>query len=145
MDEQDAVRCSNSIANVTRTLHHVQQRLEDFEEQSLTPFKEVVRQFNDRFESSTKPYIILRSLYFQSMPVRHSAIAQAHKRTFEWVLTPNTHTIEDSNTSVDFPTWLQSGAGTYWITGKPGKSYSAVTRDYIQLLILLQQALASPL
>jgi hypothetical protein len=52
---------------------------------------------------------IVASLNYDTRPVRHSAVAQAHKDTFQWAF--------DSRLSH----WLRSGSGIFWVSGKPGK------------------------
>lgn len=55
---------------------------------------------------------IVSSLNYDSRPVRHDSVPQAHKDTFQWAF--------DSRLS----DWFLSGNGTFWISGKPGSGKS---------------------
>jgi hypothetical protein len=55
---------------------------------------------------------IVASLNYDSRPVRHGSVPQAHKDTFQWAF--------DSRLSH----WLRSGNGIFWISGKPGSGKS---------------------
>ncbi|KAH8879820.1 hypothetical protein GQ53DRAFT_849393 [Thozetella sp. PMI_491] len=55
---------------------------------------------------------IVASLNYDSRPVRHDSVPQAHKDTFQWAF--------DSRLSE----WLRSGGGAFWISGKPGSGKS---------------------
>lgn len=62
----------------------------------------------------TKEQAILRSLSFESRPIRHRSIVKAHKETFRWVF-------QDSHTNgTGFAPWLENGSGIFWISGKAG-------------------------
>ncbi|KAI1736281.1 hypothetical protein F4680DRAFT_469161 [Xylaria scruposa] len=72
--------------------------------------------------SATRENVILRSLSFDSRPVRHTSIPDASKRTFEWAF-------EQSNPPTSSATgslieWLRDGEGSFWVTGKPGSGKS---------------------
>ena len=55
---------------------------------------------------------IVASLNYDSRPVRHGSVPQAHKDTFQRAF--------DSRLSH----WLRSGSGIFWISGKPGSGKS---------------------
>ena len=55
---------------------------------------------------------IVASLNYDSRPVRHGSVPQAHKDTFQWAF--------DSRLSY----WLRSGSGIFWVSGKPGSGKS---------------------
>lgn len=55
---------------------------------------------------------IAASLNYDSRPIRHDSVPQAHKDTFQWVF--NSRLSE----------WLRSGSGTFWVSGKPGSGKS---------------------
>ncbi|CAD6575193.1 MAG: hypothetical protein ASARMPRED_007126 [Alectoria sarmentosa] len=66
---------------------------------------------------------LLESLYFPDIHARQEGIVEAHKQTFEWIfdkpcseVRPWYHFIE----------WLQTGRGTYWISGKAGSGKSTL-------------------
>ncbi|KAH6652150.1 hypothetical protein BKA67DRAFT_660917 [Truncatella angustata] len=55
---------------------------------------------------------IVASLNYDSRPVRHDSVPQAHKDTFRWAF--------DSQLA----DWFRSGNGTFWVSGKPGSGKS---------------------
>jgi hypothetical protein len=55
---------------------------------------------------------IVASLNYDSRPVRHSSLPQAHRNTFQWAF--------DSRLSE----WFSSGSGIFWVSGKPGSGKS---------------------
>ncbi|KAK3370830.1 hypothetical protein B0T24DRAFT_531769, partial [Lasiosphaeria ovina] len=77
-----------------------------------------------------KEHHILKSIAFDSLPARHSAVREAHRETFEWVFKEDSH-----NTSTRTVTgcgnliaWLKHGNGTFWISGKPGSGKSTLMK-----------------
>lgn len=66
---------------------------------------------------------ILQSLYFRVLPVRHHAIAEAHKETFRWIL--NDDPSEGKNI---FLRWLEAENGIFWVSGKPGSGKSTLMK-----------------
>lgn len=64
---------------------------------------------------------VLRTLAFEPMSDRESRIAEAHKKTFEWVF--------DSR-KTQFRPWLESEStgDVFWITGKPGSGKSTLMK-----------------
>jgi len=82
----------------------------------------------------TRELAIVSSLGFPSRTVRHEAIASAHKETFEWVFRTKTEpepcqeaAMSNTASREDKPNlleWLKHGAGTFWVSGKPGSGKS---------------------
>ena len=60
---------------------------------------------------------LLESLHFPEIHARQEGIEEAHKKTFSWIFEkPRDH----GQPWHDFVHWLESGHGTYWISGKAG-------------------------
>jgi len=76
--------------------------------------------------AAAKEQQILRSLSFESRPVRHSSIPSAHIKTFEWVFRSHDSNGngDPSTTRGDLLKWLAEGNGTFWVSGKPGSGKS---------------------
>lgn len=55
---------------------------------------------------------IVASLNYDSRPVRHDSVPQAHKDTFRWAF--------DSRLA----DWFRTGSSTFWVSGKPGSGKS---------------------
>ncbi|KAK5654647.1 hypothetical protein OQA88_6968 [Cercophora sp. LCS_1] len=70
----------------------------------------------------TKDHRILKSLSFDSRPVRHSSIPTAYSRTLEWAFTQPEK--ERTSQQGDILTWLREGNGFFWVSGKPGSGKS---------------------
>lgn len=71
-----------------------------------------------------KQQVILESLTFEGRPVRHTQIATAHVKTFEWAL----RTDEDPTLGPSIGAWLQRGNGIFWVSGKPGSGKSTLMK-----------------
>lgn len=71
---------------------------------------------------------ILESLRFKSITERQEEIADAHRNTFQWLFRSGSALHEPQIPRTDFVEWLQTGKGTYWISGKPGSGKSTLMR-----------------
>jgi Cdc6-like AAA superfamily ATPase len=74
---------------------------------------------------------ILKSLAFNGMHDRFEAIPEAHKETFEWLLSDNDTDgdVKRHRSSRDsFINWLSSGSGIFHITGKLGSGKSTLMK-----------------
>lgn len=77
-----------------------------------------------------KEHAVLNSLAFDCRPVRHEAIAVAHRQTFRWAFGARDEgTIDASETQcLSLGTWLTHGDGIFWISGKPGSGKSTLVK-----------------
>ncbi|KAK4452678.1 hypothetical protein QBC34DRAFT_455598 [Podospora aff. communis PSN243] len=80
-------------------------------------------------EAAAKENLILRSLSFESRPVRHSSIPSAYSRTFEWAF--EGQEVDGSGTKanewshgIGLLDWLKGGQDIFWVSGKPGSGKS---------------------
>lgn len=73
---------------------------------------------------------ILESLYFSSITERFEAVDEAHKKTFQWIFQrpEDTAQFAEGRRWDDFPRWLESGKGLYWINGKAGSGKSTLMK-----------------
>lgn len=76
--------------------------------------------YREGFEGILQANAILKSLQFESMAIRHCQIAEAQRRTFDWIFSPHRLPQTDPRSKIDLASWLQNGDGIYWRTGKPG-------------------------
>ena len=60
---------------------------------------------------------ILKSLYFKTLPARHSSIVEAHRKTFDWIFKPVPETRTKHRPNIKFMDWLKSGSRVYWVSG----------------------------
>jgi hypothetical protein len=72
---------------------------------------------------------ILQTLSFPMMTERRDGVAEAHKKTFQWIFEDPP---SEEPTWSTFPKWLASGSGIYWINGKAGSGKSTLMR-FIEL------------
>lgn len=73
---------------------------------------------------------LLQSLRFPTITERFEEIIESHRLTFQWIfqgLGDGTHT-EKGKWWSDFPEWLRSGTGIYWINGKPASGKSTLMK-----------------
>jgi len=69
--------------------------------------------------------LILQSLRFRTMDDRYEEIEPAHKKTFGWIFTEPD---QEKKMWADFPKWLSTGTGIYWINGKAASGKSTIMR-----------------
>ncbi|KAK5995264.1 hypothetical protein PT974_03663 [Cladobotryum mycophilum] len=71
----------------------------------------------------------LKSLDFKCRPLRHEDIPLAHKLTFKWTLEPEDKSRkEEDDGSSRLYTWLRSGHGLFWVSGKAGSGKSTLMK-----------------
>jgi hypothetical protein len=68
---------------------------------------------------------ILLKLRFKEMPDRHERIAEAYRKTFEWIFDLRR---DSSRPWRSFVEWLKDDSIIYWITGKPGAGKSTLIK-----------------
>ena len=71
---------------------------------------------------------ILKSLRYDTMPARYSAVSHAHARTFSWIFHPMNLPRSDPRSQIKFLNWLHHGDGIFWISGKPGSGKSTLMK-----------------
>ena len=82
---------------------------------------------------------LLRQLRFRHMSARHSNVADAHPKTFQWIFEESA---PKHQSAIDFAGWLHSGDPIYWISGKPGSGKSTLMKylvDETRTLSILQK------
>lgn len=75
----------------------------------------------------------LRSLNYVSRPYRHESIPEAHKSTFKWLFANTEHSVnqngeQSSRSHRKFRDWLETGNGTFWVSGKAGSGKSTLMK-----------------
>jgi hypothetical protein len=79
---------------------------------------------------------IYHLLRFHDIAERHATIANAHKKTFDWIFHHNRSTVESvgpipfeiADKQGSFMNWLFGDKSLYWITGKPGSGKSTLMK-----------------
>ncbi|KAK9787159.1 hypothetical protein AB5N19_03046 [Seiridium cardinale] len=80
-------------------------------------------QLNHAASTMREDQSFLQSLHFDQISARYHNIEAAHSTTFEWIYSEETQS-DTHGRSVSLKEWLERGAGTYWIYGKPGSGKS---------------------
>jgi hypothetical protein len=75
---------------------------------------------NAKFQSA-----VLRFLYFEYMTERQDDIAEAHKRTFQWVYSDSPNSFRSWHS---LSHWLRNEQGLYWMNGKAGSGKSTLMK-----------------
>lgn len=70
---------------------------------------------------------ILFSLRFEGMDSRKHTIAETHGDTYEWIFSPP-RVLRQKGVRANFPGWLESGEGVFWVTGHPGSGKSTLLK-----------------
>jgi hypothetical protein len=71
---------------------------------------------------------ILRTLLYPTMEARYGSIAEAHARTFSWILDPPPSDCPWD----DFMEWLRGENAIYWVTGKAASGKSTLVKFLLQ-------------
>lgn len=72
---------------------------------------------------------VVESLRYDTINERYEAVAEAHRKTLEWIFEPVDE--EDDPGQVhwsSFVKWLREGDGIYWINGKAGSGKSTLMK-----------------
>lgn len=81
---------------------------------------------------------VLDCFYFRQIDHRFETVAQAHRKTCEWIYSD----LEaEGKPWSNFAKWLEEGQGCYWINGKAGSGKSTLMK-YIQEDFRTKQALS---
>lgn len=70
-------------------------------------------------EANREARLLLQSLRFRAMEVRHAQIRKSHKQTFRWVFEDN---------ASPFCRWLRNDGEIFWISGKAGSGKSTLMK-----------------
>ncbi|KAF2732209.1 hypothetical protein EJ04DRAFT_497353 [Polyplosphaeria fusca] len=94
----------------------------DIENDRLRSIRESIEKDEER--KDTFRYRVRTVLHFAAMTERLEDIAEAHKKTLQWVYEPPV----ENATWDSFAQWLETGSGMYWIRGKPGSGKSCLMK-----------------
>ncbi|EXJ71560.1 uncharacterized protein A1O5_05368 [Cladophialophora psammophila CBS 110553] len=101
---------------------------QDLTEQHLAGIDQNLRDSDHEATKFQKEASILKSLSFDRMAARYSAITEAHQKTFKWIFEPSCWQSSDPRSRIRFHDWLTSGNGISWISGKPGSGKSTLMK-----------------
>ncbi|ETS86242.1 hypothetical protein PFICI_00070 [Pestalotiopsis fici W106-1] len=82
-----------------------------FSQQNMYEMQSILRQLTQSEDHMIAEKIVA-SLNYDSRPVRHDSVPQAHRDTFRWAFESR------------LAEWFLSGSSTFWISGKPGSGKS---------------------
>ena len=100
---------------------------------------EIRNRIDNQFESYTKSSTdhdahqrFLESLFFPEIDVRQEKITEAFDQTCSWIFDePIDRRQKKDRPQYNFPDWLRTGNGVYWISGKPGSGKSTLMKFLI--------------
>jgi hypothetical protein len=98
----------------------LQQSLDTSQKDILTAVSNIHDALKQRFDNQERKrqdcmWRIISSLGFTDMQSREHCIHEAYPNTYRWALTEDVHGLS---------TWLRTGAGIYWVSGKAGSGKS---------------------
>ena len=67
---------------------------------------------------------IIQTIWYRGINERRNQVKHPHAETFEWAVKPR----DPGAKWDDLPTWLESGSGIYWISGKAGSGKSTLMK-----------------
>ena len=82
-----------------------------------------VREHERRQEDREYRTQLLDSLWFAEILSREETIAEAHRKTFQWIFDKSGQAVHPWD---NFSAWLENGEGIYWINGKAGSGKSTL-------------------
>jgi hypothetical protein len=102
---------------------------------ALTPSVEIIKNLFSKLSKLTNTTskistenTILKSLYYQTLRIRHDRIPSAYAKTFDWIFEDRLYKADGVAVNISFKTWLASQNGIYWISGKPGSGKSSLMK-----------------
>jgi hypothetical protein len=110
---------TDAIHSLIDSVQMIKQRASELTAASLEKIEHGLRETRKEKEKYEREQRVLDSLRFHTMHDRYYNIAEAHRKTFEWVFDP-----DSTRCKVTLKDWLVSGTGIYWISGKPGSGKS---------------------
>jgi hypothetical protein len=121
---------ANSGFEITEQVRGLDARLQEIQKQILhvesenrwTKLCGVISDLTAKVQVVSRTHTIMRSLRYQYMDLRHEAIKDAYRRTFDWIYRPPSFQACDPRSQIEYVKWLRHGDGVYWVTGKPGES-----------------------
>lgn len=123
---------STKLGDIARTLDELSARItsarmtavpDAFDSDDIACIENQMTRLSLSKSAAARENTILRSLSFDSRPVRHSSIPDASQRTFDWAFQQASHRGNALATSYLLK-WLREGEGFFWVTGKPGSGKS---------------------
>ncbi|KAL1840419.1 hypothetical protein VTJ49DRAFT_493 [Mycothermus thermophilus] len=128
----DHARRTFEISRLVKDIHNEATKFLRNDGESSIHIASISQKLADLSASSARNYIvehaIVESLDYESKSYRYESIPDAHKETFNWVLSqiPKNSTIEHPECSL--LDWLWTGDGLYWVSGKPGSGKSTLMK-----------------
>jgi hypothetical protein len=123
----------NTVSKIIQHQESLPDRIAEAFEKSILENTEGIsfEAHKDRAKDHTEQVdrAVLRCLKFSTMNDRYDRVADAHKKTFEWIFrNPNTW----NKPWNDFSHWLSHGEGIYWVSGKAGSGKSTLMRYLVE-------------
>ncbi|KAF2661187.1 hypothetical protein K491DRAFT_674163 [Lophiostoma macrostomum CBS 122681] len=81
---------------------------------------------HDNSQKKMRERTLLERLRFRKMVDRYEEIAVAHQATFRWIFEENDSS--DSKPRTNFCSWLRTGRGLYWLSGKAASGKSTLMK-----------------
>ena len=118
------------IQNLINTVSQEPKGFEELRDLILNENKEIKESISSEFrdherrraEQEQHPRL-LESLWFAEILVREETIAEAHKKTFQWIFDRSGRAVRPWS---NFNSWLENGEEIYWISGKAGSGKSTL-------------------
>ena len=118
--------------NLDATRHEIREILEQIELQqnsaSLHTIMPLLSKMLSEAQDVSVGQRILRSLRFDVMHHRRIGIKKTFETTYEWIFLSDDELETTKGVRTGFKTWLRSGNGVYWISGKAGSGKSTLMK-----------------
>ena len=94
----------------------------------INHIRHALEKSNQTVKELSQEVRIVRSLQFKAMSIRHSKITDAYHKTFKWVFGDHRLPPSDPRSKIGLRTWLESGSGIFWVSGKAGSGKSTLMK-----------------
>lgn len=132
LDRAEAVVISQKDANKRIIVDIFQESsVHSYDEESNSQVAKIRSADNRIREGVTNE--LIDSLRFTEITERFETVDESHAKTFDWIFQPiqSTAQYEQGRRWSDFRSWLQYGAGLYWINGKAGSGKSTLMKHIV--------------
>ena len=127
--DQKVQRLRDSLAQGMETFEQVKVLVQNESDRTREHVSIEFEKQKRQRESEEHRRLLLDSLWFPEIHSREERIADAHRKTFEWVFDRSGLGVKPWD---DFMQWLEKGQGTYWIHGKAGSGKSTLMSFLVQ-------------
>ena len=127
---QDFQSLDQNVQSLVKIVSQEPKGFEELKDLIRNEKKEIKESINSGFQKHERRRAdreqhtrLLKSLWFAEILSREETIAEAHRKTFQWIFDRSGRAVRPWS---NFTSWLEDGKGIYWISGKAGSGKSTL-------------------